>query len=359
MRQKEEKKLNGKRATAEASPNIAIIKYWGKRNEKLILPVTESLSVTLDEKLKTRTTVMFSEKFKEDEVYLGYGKKLKKLKTAEELEKIIPQLNVVRELAKTDLRAKVVSVSSVPVAAGLAGSSAGLSATALAASLALDLKLDKKELSILSRRGSGSACRSLFGGFVRWQKGEKEDGSDSFAYQIKDEKFWPEFRIIIGLIEEKEKKIKSRAGMRQTAATSLLYQKRIENLPKLIEETNGAILKKDHQKLFEIAMREANNLHAVMLDTWPPIIYLNDLSKKVIEAILDFNKEQVKAGYTFDAGPNPIIFTLQEFVPKIKKILQSLKIKKIIVSKIGPDPRFVQKEHLISEKGAVSKNLTI
>lgn len=341
------------RATAEATPNIAIIKYWGKRNEKLILPIAGSVSVTLDEKLKTRTTVMFSEKFKEDEVYLGYGKKLKKLKTAEELEKIIPQLNVVRELTKTDLRAKIVSVSFVPVAAGLAGSSAGLCAAALAATSALSLKLNKKELSIISRRGSGSACRSIHGGFVEWQRGEKEDGSDSFAEQIKDEKFWPEFKIIIGLIEEKEKKIKSRAGMRQTVGTSLLYQKRIENLPKLIEETKAAILEKDHQKLFQIAMREANNLHAVMLDTWPPIIYLNDLSKKVIEAILDFNKKELKAGYTFDAGPNPIIFTLQKFAPQIKKILQNLKIKKIIVSKVGSDPKILKKGHLINKRGGV------
>lgn len=346
------------RATAEASPNIAIIKYWGKRDEKLILPMNESISVTLDEQLKTKSTVMFSEKFKEDEVYLGYGIKrlkhneeIKRLKTREDLEKIIPQLEVIRELAKTDLKAKVVSISFAPVAGGLAGSAAGLCATALAATHALGLKLSKRELSIICRRGSGSACRSVYGGFVEWQKGAKKDGSDSFAVQLKDEKFWPEFRIVIGIIEEKEKKIKSRAGMKQTVLTSSLYKKRLKDLPRLIEETKRAIFKKDHQKLFEIAMRESDSLHSVMLDTWPPIIYLNDTSKKVIDSILDYNKISIKAGYTFDAGSNPIVFTLKRYENDIEKILRQCGIKKIIVSKVGLGPKVSKTGHLIDKYG--------
>lgn len=346
------------RAAAEASPNIAIIKYWGKRDEGLILPMNESISVTLDEQLKTKSTVMFSEKFKEDEVYLGYGikrlkhnKEIKRLRTKEELEKIIPQLNIVRKIAGIDLRAKVVSVSFAPVAGGLAGSSAGLCATALAATLALGLKLTKKELSIICRRGSGSACRSVYGGFVEWLNGNRKDGSDSFAVQLKDENFWPDFRIVVGISEEKEKKIKSRAGMKQTVLTSSLYKKRTQDLPKLIKKTKEAILKKDHQKLFEIAMRESDNLHSVMLDTWPPIIYLNDTSKKVIDSILNYNKNGIKAGYTFDAGPNPVVFTLQKYARDIKKILRQCGIKKVIVSRVGLGPKILETGHLIGKRG--------
>jgi len=344
------------RGTAQANPNIAIVKYWGKRDEKLILPFNSSISVTLDEKLKTISTVAFSEKFKEDEVYIIYKGTLKKLETKEELEKILPQLEVIRKIAKTNLRAKVVSKSFLPIATGLASSSAALCATALAAASALKLKLNKKELSILSRLGSGSACRSMFGGFVLWEKGTNEDGSDSFAYQFKNENFWKDFRILICIIEEREKKIKSRKGMQQTVATSVLFRKRIEMLPYIIEKTKKAILEKDHRTLFEIAMKESNNLHAVLLDTWPPIIYLKDLSKNVIEEILKFNQDGIKAAYTFDAGPNPVIFTLKKYVPPLKLILKKLKIKNIIVSKVGGGAKVLKDCHLIDKEGRIILN---
>jgi diphosphomevalonate decarboxylase len=342
------------RASAKANANIAIVKYWGKRDKKLILPFNSSLSVTLDEKLSTVCTVAFSDQFQEDEVFVIFKNKVKKLKTKEELEKISKQLNFIREIAKTNLKAKIVSKTSIPPATGLASSSAGLCASALAAVSALNLKLAKEEIALVARIGSGSACRSLYGGFVIWERGKKKDGSDSLPYQLKDENFWKDFRIVIGIIEEKEKEIKSREGMERSVETSFLFKKRIEILPQIIEKAKKAILKKDYRTLFEIAMREANNLHAILLDTWPPIIYLNDLSKLVIKKILEFNKDSIKAGYTFDAGPNPIIFTLKRYVPKIKTILKECNIKKIIISKIGSGAQILKNYHLIDTKGNIS-----
>ena len=330
------------KATAEAAPNIALVKYWGKRDEKLILPVGGSIAVTMDEQLKSIVTVMFSEKLKEDELWIND----KKMITPEELEKAIPQLNVVREMAGVKLGAKIVVKSIVPVAGGLAGSSAGLCAQALASAEALGLKLDKRELSILCRRGSGSACRSIYGGFVEWKRGEKIDGSDSYAVQIADENHWPELRAVIALLETKEKKVKSRAGMKQTVATSSLYPKRIQNLSKTLDIVRNAILKKDLPTLLETIMRESNNMHATMLDTWPPIFYLTDKSKEIIYAIHEFNANGIKAGYTFDAGPNPIIFTVEKYVPEIKRILEDIEgIQNIFVCKPGSGPRIVE-EHL-------------
>ena len=341
------------RATAEATPNIAIIKYWGKRDEKLILPQQSSISVTLN-MLKTRTTIAFSEQFKQDEIWINN----KKLTTAEELEKALPQLDVIRNIAKTNMKAKIVSYSVAPVAAGLAGSASGLCAIAVAAIKALVLDVDYKKLSILCRIGSGSACRSVYGGFVEWLRGTNPDGSDSYAVQIVDENYWPEFRIVIGIAESGEKKVKSRAGMRQTVATSILYNSRLAYLPKVLEETRKAILEKNLVKLCEIAMRDSNNMHAVMLDTWPPIIYLNDISKEVIYSIHELNQSEIKAGYSFDAGPNPAIFTIDKYVGQIEKILKDCGIEEIIVSKVGSGPKILEseKEHLIDENGEIRRH---
>ncbi|VVB59999.1 Diphosphomevalonate decarboxylase [uncultured archaeon] len=342
------------RATAEANPNIAIIKYWGKRDEKLILPMQGSNSVTLDEQLKTRTTVMFSDKFRQDEIWINN----KQLTTPEELEKVMPQLNIIREMAKIRLKAKVVSYSVTPVAGGLAGSAAGLAAVAYAATNALGMNLSISELSVLCRLGSGSACRSVYGGFAEWKRGEKADGSDSFAVQIADEKHWPDFRIVVGVAESGEKKVKSRAGMKHTVANSILYSKRLEYLPKVLKESKDAILKKDASRLFEIAMRDSNDMHATMHDTWPPIMYLNDASKEVIYAIHELNQNGIKAGYSFDAGPNPTIFTLDKHVAEVKKILENAGIKKMFVSNVGSGPKILKDEieHLIDENGNIRKH---
>lgn len=339
------------RATAEANPNIAIVKYWGNRDEKLILPMTGSSSVTLDEQLRTRTTVVFSEKFKEDEIWING----KRMATPDELEKVDLQLQTIRRTAKIDLRVKIVSHSIVPLAGGLAGSAAGLCASAYAAILALGMKQTMPEFSIFCRFGSGSACRSVYGGFNEWKRGEKTDGSDSYAIQIASEDHWQDFRIVVGVAESKEKKVKSRPGMKQTVSSSILYPKRLEYLPKALEESREAILERDAEKLFEIAMRDSNNMHAVIQDTWPPIMYLNDTSRKVIYAIHELNIGGIKAGYSFDAGPNPAIFTLERHVSAVKRILNDSGIEKIFVSKVGAGPRILkdEKDHLIDGNGNI------
>ncbi|NIO44715.1 MAG: diphosphomevalonate decarboxylase [Candidatus Aenigmarchaeota archaeon] len=331
------------KGTAIATPNIALIKYWGKRNEKLILPTGNNISFTLDEQLATKSTVEFSEKYKQDELWING----KNYSNPEQMKKSKPQLDFIREIAGINTKAKVVAESLVPVAGGLAGSASGLCAQALAAAKALNLRVSKKQLSIICRIGSGSACRSVYGGFVEWEKGESPDGSDSHAIQIADENHWPEFRCIIAIVEKKEKKVKSRAGMKKTVETSVLYPKRIEYLPLAANIVRNAILKKDLPTLLEATMRDSNNMHSVMLDTWPPIIYLNDVSKQVINSIHDFNSEGIKAGYSFDAGPNPTIFTVEKHVNEIKNVLKEIeRIKDIIVSKSGKGPRIVE-DHLI------------
>ncbi len=338
------------RATAEANPNMALIKYWGNRDESLITPTNDNVSVTFD-KLKTRTTAAFSDKFKEDEIYVNNRKMI----TPEELEKSILQLNFLRMKYNVSMKAKVVSYSMTPFAGGLAGSAAGLCALATAAADALNLNLDKKELSILSRVGSGSASRSVYGGFVRWLRGDSIDGSDSYAVQIADENFWPEFRIIIGMVSSSEKKVKSRSGMRLSKATSILYKSRVDYSHSVVNELVKAIHDRNLPRICEIAMRDSNNMHAVMLDSWPPIIYLNDTSKRVINAIHDFNQSEIKSAYTFDAGPNPAIFTISKYAKEIENILKECGIENIIAANVGKGPAPIE-EHLIDEEGNIKKH---
>lgn len=349
----------GKIATCEATANIAIIKYWGKRDTKLILPQEGSMSFTMDEQLKTRTTVLFDSNLKEDEFWLN-GKKmdLSDKDTAERLQ----QLDIIRQKAGITEKAKIVSINCFPTSAGFASSAAGLAALACAASKAAGLNLSTDELSILARLGSGSACRSVIGGFVEWKRGEKADGSDCFAVQIAGAGHWPELRNVIAVVETGKKKVSSRAGMKQTVETSVLYKARLAYLPKAIEEIKAAVLAKDFNKFAEITMRESNNMHAVMLDTWPPIMYLNEHSKEIIYAIQELNEKEGKniAAYTFDAGPNAHIYTLEENVQKVKDALANVEgIEKTMVCKIGNGPKYItdERQHLIDEKtGNVRKH---
>lgn len=343
-------------ATCEATANIAVIKYWGKRDEKLILPMNSSLSFTMDEQLKTRTTVLFDETLQQDEFYLNGSKvDLKEKETAER----VVQLDLVRQQAGIATKARIVSINCFPTAAGFASSAAGLAALACAASKAAGLKLSPKELSILARRGSGSACRSVMGGFVEWVKGEKADGTDSFAEQVASEKHWPELRNVVAVVDAGKKKVSSRAGMKQTVATSALYKARMGYLPRAVEEMKKAVLAKDFQKFAELTMRESSNMHAVMLDTWPPIAYLNDASKEVMYSVNELNGDSAIGAYTFDAGPNAHVYCLEKNVDAIRKMLSEIGgVNKVMVCKVGSGPKYLEKEgeHLISQDGSVKKH---
>jgi len=347
-------------ATCEATANIAVIKYWGKRDEKLILPNNSNLSFTMDDQLKTRTTVMFSPKFEQDEFWLNNKKMdLQEKEVAERLQ----QLDVIRQKAKINEKALIVSLNCFPTAAGFASSAAGLAALAWSASKAAGLNLNGSELSILARLGSGSASRSVLGGFVEWNKGEKADGSDSVAVQIAPSSHWPEIRNVIAVVDAGKKKISSRAGMKQTVATSALYPARLQYVGKAVEEMKKAVLAKDFQKFGELLMRESNSLHSVMLDTWPPIMYLNDISKEIIYAVHDLNTGEGKiiAAYTFDAGPNAHIYTTEENVPKVKKMLEGIEgVQKTMVCKVGEGPKFLkdEKDALIDSKTGKPRKAT-
>ncbi len=334
-------------ATAEASPNIALIKYWGKRDEKLFLPLNGSLSVTLDAPIKTRTTVLFSDQLKKDEFWLN-----ERRQTEEESADVVRVLNLLRS-DETQLRALVVSFNSFPSSAGLASSASGIAALTVGGAHALNLKLDPQALSIIARQGSGSACRSIMGGFVEWTKGANQDGRDSYAVQIEPHTFWPEIRILIAIVTSQKKEVSSRVGQTRTVKTSSLFPQRLKEMDKHLSAVKEMIARKDIEKLFLEVMRESNNLHAVMMDSWPPFFYLNDVSRNIIRAVMEFNSGSIKAAYTFDAGPNAFIITTVDYANELNNQISRISgVEEVLESKVGQGPKILQDDssHLIDVK---------
>jgi len=324
-----------KSAVAEANSNIALIKYWGKRDEKLHIPVNSSISMTLDDKFKTITNVSFSTTYKEDKFILN-GKE----QEGKKLEKVKKHLDLIREIAKTNFKAKVTSHNSFPTGTGIASSASGFAALTAAACKALNLVLDKREQSRIARLGSGSATRSFYSGFVEWKKGEKDDGMDSYAVQLEDNNYWKELRDIVVIVSQQEKDIGSREGMQLTVKTSSLYKNRIKSMGSKIGKIKNAINQKNKEEMFNIIMEDSDSLHLTMLDTKPALRYLNKTSKEIIKEIRRFNLSGIKAAYSFDAGPNAHIITTSNQVEDIKSSLNKIKgIKRVIVSRIGEGVR--------------------
>ncbi|KAL0008069.1 hypothetical protein SO802_009571 [Lithocarpus litseifolius] len=307
--------------TAQTPTNIAVIKYWGKRDETLILPVNDSISVTLDPAhLCTTTTVAVSPSFDQDRMWLN-GKEislaggrfqscLKEIRSracdVEDEEKGI-------KIAKKDwenLHLHIASYNNFPTAAGLASSAAGFACLVFALAKLMNAKEDQSQLSAIARQGSGSACRSLYGGFVKWIMGKDEDGRDSLAVQLADEKHWDDLVIIIAVVSSRQKETSSTSGMRETVETSLLLKHRAkEVVPKRIVQMEEAIKNRDFASFAQLTCSDSNQFHAVCLDTSPPIFYMNDTSHRIISAVEKWNRSEgvPQVAYTFDAGPNAVM----------------------------------------------------
>jgi len=305
-------------ATVTAPVNIATLKYWGKRDKNLNLPTNSSISVTLSQQdLRTLTSAAASEKFEQDS--LSINGKPQSLDTPrskaclQDLRKLRLQLESENpDLPKiANYKLNIVSENNFPTAAGLASSAAGFAALVSAIAKLYQLPQDMSELSKIARKGSGSACRSLYGGFVAWEMGEQQDGEDSRAVEIAPIDHWPTMKAAILVVSDDKKDTPSTTGMQTTVATSDLFQHRIKyTVPQRFDEMKNAILAKDFPTFAKLTMQDSNSFHAVCLDSYPPIFYLNDTSKKIIKLIHQLNEEagEIIAAYTFDAGPNAVIY---------------------------------------------------
>uniref|UniRef100_A0A8C5DEB1 Diphosphomevalonate decarboxylase n=1 Tax=Gouania willdenowi TaxID=441366 RepID=A0A8C5DEB1_GOUWI len=364
--------------TCTAPVNIAVIKYWGKRNEDLILPINSSLSVTLhQDQLKTTTTVATSKSFEQDQIWLN-GKE--EDITHPRLQACLREIQRLARKRRKDgssgldsaglpHKVHICSVNNFPTAAGLASSAAGFAC--LVFSLARVYGVEG-ELSAIARQGSGSACRSMYGGFVQWIMGQKSDGKDSIAQQVAPETHWPELRILVLVASAERKPIGSTSGMQTSVETSCLLKHRADVVvPGRMEEMIQAVRNKDFPVFAELTMKDSNQFHATCLDTYPPIFYLNSVSQMVINLVHRYNSfyKETRAAYSFDAGPNAVIFTLAQHIPELVGVIQHFisffppesngeDFFKIVLCyyyllQVGPGPCFVEDstQHLLSSDG--------
>ncbi|ESN93109.1 hypothetical protein HELRODRAFT_185177 [Helobdella robusta] len=311
--------------TGRAPINIAVVKYWGKKDERLILPLNGSISGTLDlTHMCATTTVAISESFSEDQFWLNGLECSLSARFSIVLEAIKKRAleNETIDREKLSWKIHICSKNNFPTAAGLASSAAGLAC--LVFCLARLYNIDG-DVSGIARLGSGSACRSMYGGFVEWMVGECRDGRDSVAKQIIPANHWPNMAVLILVVNAGRKHTSSTSGMQTSVQTSRLLEHRAKLVvPDHIDLMRGALLQKDFQTFAQVTMKDSNSMHAVCMDTYPPIHYLTHVSHHIINLVHSINNyfRTCKVAYTFDAGPNACLYLLDDDLPTILSLIR-------------------------------------
>jgi diphosphomevalonate decarboxylase len=321
--------MGGSPVTARACANIALVKYWGKRDARLNLPAAGSLSVTLDA-LTTTTTVTFDPALAQDELTLDGAP----APTA----RLTPVLDLVRAQAQITTRASVDSANQFPTSSGLASSASGFAALAVAASRAAGLSLRPIELSILARRGSGSAARSIHGGFVRMRPGVYDDGSDAFAEPLPvTGGMATRVRMVIAVVGGGAKKAtSSRDAMEHCAATSPLYAGWLATVPRDLASAEAAIDTGDLQRLGEVAEASAMAMHAAAMASRPAVIYWQPPTLAALARVRELRAAGTPAWATIDAGPHVKVLTERGTADQVAAAMQQVPgVTQVIVSGVG------------------------
>lgn len=319
------------KAKARAHANIALIKYWGKSDEDLSLPMNSSLSLTLDA-FYTDTEVEFTDSI-HDDIFFFNGVEDKKT-----LPKISKFLDLFRIASNIGERAIVKTINYVPTAAGLASSASGFAALAAATNRASGLDLNSRGLSTFARRGSGSATRSIYGGIVEWQKGVSDE--TSFAVEI-DDGSW-DIGMVVVIVNSREKKISSREGMKNTILTSPFYKSWPDDSQKDLKDIKIAIKERNFEKMGYITERNALKMHATMLGANPPIMYFEPKSILVMQIVHELRAKGIDCFFTMDAGPNvKILCRLSQSKVIKKRLVKDFKEDEIIITGPGPAVKII------------------
>lgn len=317
--------------THSAPSNIAVVKYWGKRDSAINLPINSSVSVTMNQDdLKALTTIVASPSFSADRLWLnGVEEDISGNKRVQGVLREVRARCGGRASTSSSFvpaeelrgwRVHIVSRNTFPTAAGLASSAAGYACLTDALADAFGVppaSLASGELSTIARMGSGSACRSMHGGFVRWEMGARADGADSVAVPVADAAHWPELTLLIAVVSDRKKETGSTDGMATSVATSPFVRHRAAAVvPERLPAMEAAYLARDFSAFAKLTMQDSNSFHAVCADTYPPIFYMNDVSRRVVGLVHAVNEAagRVVAGYTFDAGPNAVLFALLSLI---------------------------------------------
>lgn len=322
--------------TAEAHPNIAFIKYWGNRDGALRLPMNGSISMNLDG-LITRTSVSFQPSLPFDELVInGHEVAGAGLKRVSEI------LDLIRGMANLKDYAEVTTENNFPSGAGIASSASAFAALALAGSKAAGLDLGERELSRLARRGSGSASRSVPGGFVEWQAGAADE--DSFAFSIAPPDHW-NLVDLIAVVSAAHKKTGSTEG-HAVAPTSPLQATRVEDAPRRLEICRKAILEKDFNSFAAIVELDSDMMHAVMMTSAPALHYWQPASLAVMEAVRSWRADGLPVCYTVDAGANVHVITVESEAHVVEKNLRAISgVNDVLVARAGGAAKIVANDN--------------
>ena len=295
---------------AFAPSNIALCKYWGKRNLELNLPITSSLSVSLNDK-GTLAKISLSSK-QQHELIVNHQSLGSETTPAKRLLSFLDEFNfLIPKAYRLELD------FNIPLAAGLASSASAYAAIVKAFDDFFGWQLDGKSLSILARLGSGSACRSIFDGFVEWLRGSDPDGMDSYAKPVKET--WPEFGIGLCIITKQQKAVSSREGMKHTVTTSALYSAWSKKANYDLSLLKKAIAEKDFNLLGQTAESNALTIHATMLAAWPPLLYSSPETIAWIKKVWELRENGLVLYFTQDAGPNIKLLFLKPEEEKVKQ----------------------------------------
>lgn len=327
-----------RKAQAMAHANIALVKYWGKRDAALNIPAAGSLSLTL-EALTTTTEVELGH-FERDHLHLD-GRDV----TGPGLERLTRWLDLVRETLGGDWRARVSSTNDFPTASGLASSASAYAALALAVTRAAGARLDRRELSIMARRGSGSAARSIFGGLVLMHTGRRDDGRDAYAEPLVERLDWP-LRMVIAVVGGGvEKAIGSTEAMTHCARTSPLYPGWLSSVAGDIEAARAAISARDLDALGAIVEASALTMHAAALAARPAIIYFQPATLACHAAIRALRERGVPAYSTMDAGPHVKVLTSADQAERVAETASAVAgVTEVIISGPGGPARVVDED---------------
>jgi diphosphomevalonate decarboxylase len=304
--------------TCQASPNIALIKYWGKKNEDLILPDNDSLSITLDlNDIHSHTTISTSSSMTSDVFYFDG---VQQVALSGRMKKVLDEVR--RRCSQGPTKyVEIRSSNTFPASSGLASSASAYACLAVALTQLFQLDQPQSTAAYLARIGSGSAVRSVYGGFVRWSS--EGECLSSCVYPAEH---WPELRIVVLIFNSSKKPVSSTDAMQRTRETSTLFPARLATVNEKLEKLIEAIRTKDFNSFARIVMTDSNQFHAVCMDTYPPVIYLNAQSKHFIDLIHAYNQidgnANMKVAYTFDAGPNPFCFIRQQDLDEFLNVIK-------------------------------------
>ncbi len=324
------------RAAAFAPINIALVKYWGKRDPELNLPCASSLSVALAE-LGSLTVVAPAEELAanimvvNDEPIDGAG-----------LVKVSRVLRAIRKMAgDTEVRAGIRGVNTVPTAQGLASSASAFAALATAACAAYGVNADEFTLSRLARTGSGSASRSVQGGWVVWHRGERDDGEDSYGEQLHDAEYWP-LRALVAHIDIGRKKVSSTEGMQLSARTSPFFDAWIETCERDLRDCRWAIAQRDFETLATVVENNCLAMHSCMMATRPPLLYWQPATLAVIHTVRQLRSEGIECLFTIDAGPSVVVLAPVSSIERVGKEIGRLPgVSRVTQTRIGAGAHLV------------------